>query len=46
MTLTEAANLVIQTVRFSKGGDVFLLDMGEPIKIYDLATNDKGGIKY
>ncbi len=37
MTITEAAQLVIQAGAMAKGGDVFLLDMGEPIKIYDLA---------
>jgi len=37
MTITEAAQLVIQAGAMSKGGDVFVLDMGEPIKIYDLA---------
>ena len=37
MTITEAAQLVIQANNFSAGGDVFLLDMGEPVKIYDLA---------
>ena len=37
MTITEAAQLVIQAGAMSQGGDVFLLDMGNPIKIYDLA---------
>ena len=37
MTVTEAAQLVIQTCSMAKGGDVFLLKMGEPIKIIDLA---------
>ncbi len=37
MTITEAAQLVIQSGAMSEGGDVFVLDMGEPIKIYDLA---------
>ncbi len=37
MTIPEAAQLVIQASALAKGGDVFLLDMGEPIKIYDLA---------
>ncbi len=37
MTITEASQLVIQTCSLAKGGDVFLLDMGEPIKIYDMA---------
>ena len=37
MTITEAAQLVIQAGAMAKGGDVFVLDMGKPIKIYDLA---------
>jgi FlaA1/EpsC-like NDP-sugar epimerase len=38
MTIPEAATLVIQAGAMAKGGEVFLLDMGEPVKIYDLAT--------
>ena len=37
MTLSEAAQLVIQASSLSKGGDVFILDMGSPLKIKDLA---------
>ena len=37
MTIQEAAELVIQAGAMAKGGDVFVLDMGEPVKIYDLA---------
>ena len=37
MTIPEAAQLVIQASALAKGGDVFLLDMGEPIRIFDLA---------
>ena len=37
MTIPEAAQLVIQAGALSKGGDVFVLDMGEPVKIIDLA---------
>ena len=37
MTITEAAQLVLQAGAMADGGEVFLLDMGEPIKIYDLA---------
>lgn len=37
MTIPEAAQLVIQAGAMAKGGEVFLLDMGEPVKIYDLA---------
>ena len=37
MTIKEAAQLVIQAGSMAKGGDVFLLDMGKPVKIYDLA---------
>ncbi len=39
MTITEAAQLVIQAGAIAEGGDVFVLDMGKPIKIYDLAIN-------
>ncbi|WP_193483888.1 polysaccharide biosynthesis protein [Nitrincola tibetensis] len=37
MTIPEAANLVIQAGSMAKGGDVFVLDMGEPVTITDLA---------
>ncbi|WP_371375295.1 polysaccharide biosynthesis protein [Thalassotalea aquiviva] len=37
MTIPEAAQLVIQAGAMGMGGDVFVLDMGEPVKIYDLA---------
>jgi len=37
MTIPEAVGLVIQAGAMGKGGDVFVLDMGKPIKIYDLA---------
>jgi len=37
MTIPEAAQLVIQACAMAQGGDVFLLDMGEPVKIIDLA---------
>jgi FlaA1/EpsC-like NDP-sugar epimerase len=37
MTIPEAAQLVIQAGAMAKGGDVFVLDMGEPIRIIDLA---------
>jgi FlaA1/EpsC-like NDP-sugar epimerase len=37
MTIPEAVQLVLQTGAMAKGGDVFVLDMGEPIKITDLA---------
>ena len=39
MTVKEAAQLVIQAGAISKGGEVFVLDMGKPIKIFDLAVN-------
>ncbi|MDE1335097.1 polysaccharide biosynthesis protein [Vibrio aestuarianus] len=39
MTIPEAAQLVIQAGAMGKGGDVFVLDMGEPVKIIDLAEN-------
>jgi FlaA1/EpsC-like NDP-sugar epimerase len=38
MTIPEAVELVIQAGAMAKGGDVFVLDMGEPIRIYDLAV--------
>lgn len=39
MSIAEAAELIVQAGALSKGGDVFLLDMGEPILISDLAEN-------
>ena len=38
MTIKEASQLVLQSTSLAKGGDLFLLDMGKPIKIYDLAV--------
>lgn len=38
MTIPEAAQLVVQAAGLSKGGEVFVLDMGKPVKIWDLAT--------
>ena len=37
MTIPEAASLVLQSTELAQGGDVFLLDMGEPVRIKDLA---------
>ena len=37
MTIPEASNLVIQAGQYAEGGEVFLLNMGEQVKIYDLA---------
>ncbi|RSL31852.1 polysaccharide biosynthesis protein [Salibacterium salarium] len=39
MTISEASRLVIQAGALAKGGEVFVLDMGEPVKIVDLAKN-------
>ena len=42
MTIPEAAQLVIQAGAMAKGGDVFVLDMGEPVRIIDLAKRMAG----
>jgi FlaA1/EpsC-like NDP-sugar epimerase len=39
MTIPEAVQLVIQAGAFAKGGEIFILDMGEPVKIVDLAID-------
>jgi FlaA1/EpsC-like NDP-sugar epimerase len=39
MTIPEAAQLVLQAFSIGKGGELFVLDMGEPVKILDLAKN-------
>ena len=39
MLIPEAAQLVLQAGVFAKGGEIFVLDMGKPVKIYDLACD-------
>jgi len=39
MTIPEASQLVVEAALMGKGGEVFIFDMGEPVKIYDLAMN-------
>jgi FlaA1/EpsC-like NDP-sugar epimerase len=39
MTIPEACQLVLESSSMGKGGEIFVLDMGEPVRIVDLARN-------
>ncbi len=39
MTIPEAVSLVLQAGIYAKGGEIFILDMGDPVRIDDLARN-------
>ncbi len=39
MTIPEAVSLILEAASYAKGGEIFILDMGQPVKIYDLAVN-------
>lgn len=39
MTIPEAVQLILQANTYAKGGEIFVLDMGKPVKIYDLAEH-------
>ena len=41
MTIPEAAQLVIEAGAIGNGGEIFILDMGKPVRIYDLLKDDK-----
>ena len=45
MTIPEAAQLILQAAAVGNGGEIFILNMGEPVRIVDLARQIRGAIR-